>query len=86
MPDTSGLVTATISNTKNSEVENKVSDNSKYITTQKFNKLTAEDFAVRLKQADLVNKTDFEYQLISFNRPVTSNKTNKAFSSSKESK
>ena len=79
-------MTTTISNTKNSEVENKVSDNSKYITTQKFNKLTAEDFAVRLKQADLVSKTDFEYQLISFNRPVTSNKTNKAFSSSKESK
>ena len=63
-------MTTTISNTKNSEVENKVSDNSKYITTQKFNKLTAEDFAVRLKQADLVNKTDFEYQLIALIDPL----------------
>ena len=30
----------------------------KYITTEEFNELTAENFAVRLKQADLVNKQD----------------------------
>ena len=36
-------------NTKISEVENKISDNSKYITTQAFSMLTAENFAARLK-------------------------------------
>ena len=33
-PDTSGLVTTTVLNTKISQVENKIPDNSKYITTQ----------------------------------------------------
>ena len=44
-------------------------------TTQEFNKLTAENFAARLKQANIVSKTDFDNKLISFNRKVTSNKT-----------
>ena len=30
----------------------KIPDNSKYITTQEFKKLTAENFAARLKKAD----------------------------------
>ena len=51
------LVTATLLNTKISEVENKIVDNSKYITTQGFNKLTAENFTARFKEAHLVNKT-----------------------------
>ena len=34
IPDTSGSVTKTVLNTKISEVENKIPDNSKYITTQ----------------------------------------------------
>ena len=54
-----------------SEVENKIPDNSKYITTQEFNKLTA----AKLKQADLVNKTDFDNKLTTFNKGITSNKT-----------
>ena len=62
-------------NTKISEVENKIPDNSEYITTQEFNKLTAENIAARLKQADLVSKTDFDNKLTSFNRQITSNKT-----------
>ena len=37
--------------------------------------LTAENFAGILKQADLVNKTDFDNKLTSFNRRITSNKT-----------
>ena len=45
----SGLVTTTVLNTKISEVENKTRDNSKYINTQEFNKLTAEIFTARLK-------------------------------------
>ena len=35
----------------------------------------AEDFAARLKQAHLVNKTDFDNKLRSFNKRITSNKT-----------
>ena len=61
--------------TEISEVENKIPDNSKYITTHEFNNLTAENFAARLKQADLVNKTDFDNKLTSFNRRITSNDT-----------
>ena len=38
-------------------------------------KLTAENFAARLKQANLVNKTDFQNKLTSFSRKITSNKT-----------
>ena len=49
IPDTSGLVTTTVLNTKISKVGNKTRDNSKYITTQEFNKLTAENFTARLK-------------------------------------
>ena len=30
----------------------------KYITTQEFNKLTVENFAARLKQANLASKND----------------------------
>ena len=53
-------MTATVLNTKISEVENKIPDYAKYITTQEFNKFTAKNFAARLKQANLVGKTDFE--------------------------
>ena len=73
--NTSNLVTKSVLNTKISEVENKMSDNSKYITTQECNKLTAENFVAILKQADLVNKTDFDDKLTSFNKRITSNKT-----------
>ena len=50
--DTSSLLTTTVVNTKIGEVENEIPDHAKYITTTEFNKLTAEDFAVRLKHAD----------------------------------
>ena len=73
IPNTSSLVTTTVLNTKISEIENKISDHVKYITTQEFNKLTTENFAARLKQADLVNKTDFDNKLTSFNKRITSN-------------
>ena len=73
--NTSIFVTTTFLNTKINEVENKVPDSSKYITTYEFNKLTAENFEARLKQADLVNKTDFDNELTSFDKQMTSNKT-----------
>ena len=62
-------------NTKISEVKNKIHNHDKYITTPEFKKLTAENFAARLKQANLVTKTDFDKKLTSFNRKITSNKT-----------
>ena len=74
IPDTSSLVTTAVSNTKISEVENKIADNSIYITTQKLNKLTVQNLSARLKQADLVKKTDFDNKLTSFNRRIASNK------------
>ena len=68
------MVTTTVLNRKISEVENKIPNHDKYITTPKFNKLTAENFAARLKQASLVTKTDFDNKLTSFNKRITSNK------------
>ena len=73
--NTSIFVTTTFLNTKISEFENKVRDSSKYITSYEFNKLTAERFEPRLKQSDLVNKTDFYNELTSFGKQMTSNKT-----------
>ena len=52
--DTSTLMTTAVLNTKSREVESKIPDHSKHITTPEFNKLTAENFTARLKQANLV--------------------------------
>ena len=56
-------MTTTVLNRKISKLENKIPDHAKYVTTQKFNKLTAENFASRLKQPSLVNTTDFDNKL-----------------------
>ena len=61
--------------TKIGEVENKISNHDKYITTSEFNKLKAENFTASLKQGNLVIKTDFDKKLTSFNRKINSNKT-----------
>ena len=53
-------MTTTFLSRKISEVENKNLNHDKYITTPEFNKLTAENFTARLKQANLVNKNDFD--------------------------
>ena len=63
IPDVSSLIKKTADyNTKISEIEKKLTDHNhdKYITTPEFNKLTAETFAARLKQANLVTKTNFD--------------------------
>ena len=73
--NTSGLLTTTVLRTEISEVENKTPNHGKYINTLEFNKSTAENFTARLKQANLVTKTDFDKKLASFNRKITSNKT-----------
>ena len=68
-------MTTTVLNTKISEVEKKIPNHDKYITTPEFNKLTSGSFAARLKQANLVSKTNFDNKVTSFNRLFTSNKT-----------
>ena len=40
--------------------------NDKYITTPEFTKLTGENYAARLAQANLVAKLDFDTRLIKF--------------------
>ena len=66
IPDISSVAKKTNYDTKVNEIEKKITDNSheKYITTPKFNKLTAENFAARLAQANLVTKTDFDNKVI----------------------
>ena len=65
-------------NTKINEIEKKTIDHNhdKYITTPEFNKLTVENFAARLAQgnvanksdiANFVNKTDFDKKLKNLN-------------------
>ena len=51
--DTSSLATTKILNTKIGKLDNKIPDYGWYITTPEFNKLTAEKFSARFKQADL---------------------------------
>ena len=59
-------------NTKVNKIEKKITDYKydKYITTPKFNKLTAESFAARLTQANLVTKRDFDNYLSSLDRKL----------------
>ena len=73
--DTIVLLTTIVLNTRISKVESKIPSHAKYITTPEFNKLKEENFTTRLKQANLVNKTDFDNKLTSFNKRITSNKT-----------
>ena len=53
--------------TKISELEKKLTDHKhgQYITTPDFNKLTAENFAAILAQANLITETDFDATLSS---------------------
>ena len=74
-PNTSSLVTTAVLNTKLGEVEKKIPDHSKYITTPELNKLILENFGIRLKQANLMTKIDFDNKLTSFNKRIISNIT-----------
>ena len=81
------MVKKTDYDTKINEIDKNISDHdnsNKYITTPEFNKLTSENFAARLKQANLasksviaalVKKTDFDDKLKTLNKKITSNKT-----------
>ena len=75
IPDTSSLLTTAALNAKNGEVENKISNHAIYTTTPEFNKVATRNFAAKLKQANLVTKTDFDNKPTSFNKRITTNKT-----------
>ena len=88
IPNASNLVEKTDSNTNINEIEKKITDHDhdKYIITPEFDKLTWENFAARLAQANLTSKidtgnfvkkkTDFEDKLNkNLNEKVTSNKS-----------
>ena len=77
IPDVSTLVKKTDYDTKISKIEKKLIDlnHNKYITTPEFNKFTSEIFAARLAEANFKTKTDFDNNLISLNRKISSNKT-----------
>ena len=80
------VIQVTDYNTHINEIEKKIIDydHAKYITTQEFYKLTSENFAVRLAQANLSSKNDaasflkmadFDDKLKHFIKNVTLNKT-----------
>ena len=61
IPGVSDIVQKSDYNTKFNEEEKKISDHdhsNKYIASPKFNKLTPESFAERLKQGNLASKSD----------------------------
>ena len=64
-------------NTKVIDIENKLNNynHDKYIDTSEFNKLAADVFNVRLAQANLIAKIDFDVKLSNLNRKITQNKT-----------
>ena len=77
MPDVNNLVKKADYNTKNTKIENKLTNHNhdKYIDTEEFNKLAADVFNGRLAQAKLITKMEVDAKLPSLNRKITSNKT-----------
>ena len=75
--DVSSLVKNTDYGTNFSEMENAVGDHNydEYIITPEFSKLAAEAFDARLKQGNVVAKTEFDDELKSLNQKINSNKT-----------
>ena len=64
---TSDLVKKTVYNTKINEIDQKITDHDhvKYVIPQEFSNSTADNFAARLKQENLVSKYDIADLLIS---------------------
>ena len=86
IPNVSNLVKKTDNNTKINDIEKKITDHyhDKCITTPEFVKLIPENFAAKLRQANLgsksdisyfVKKTDFDDKLKKLNKKYISNKT-----------
>ena len=47
----------------------------KYLTTVDFIKFTSDIFGVKIKQKELINKSDIDRKLININKKITSSKT-----------
>ena len=77
IPSVSSWVQKTNYDTKISEHSENLTNHNhgRYITTPEFNTLTADVFNVRLAQAILITKTDFDAKLSSLNRKITANKS-----------
>ena len=77
IPNISNLVKKTYYNTKVTEIENKFNNRNhdKYIDTSEFNKLAVDVFNVRISQAKLITKTDFDAKLSSLNSKIAKHKT-----------
>ena len=77
IPHVSNLVKKTDYNTKVTETENELNNHNhdKYITTSEFDTLAADVFNVRLAQANLITKTEFDAKFSRINRKITENKT-----------
>ena len=71
------MVKKTDYNTKVREIENKLNDHNhdEYIDTSKFTTLATNVFNMRIAQANLITKTDFDVILSSLNKKITQNKT-----------
>ena len=77
IPSVSNLVKKADYDTKIAEIEKKLTDHNydKYTTTSVFNNLAAGVFDARLKQTNLVTKTNFDVKLNSQNQKISSNKS-----------
>ena len=66
IPSTGNIFKKTDYNAKITEIEKKLTDHKhdKYITTPEFHKFTTDIFNVRLAQANLITKTDFDAKTI----------------------
>ena len=76
IPNVSNLVKKTDYDTKISDIEKKIADHNhdKHITTQGFNKLTAQNFNARLARTNLITQTHFDAKLRNRVKRITSNK------------
>ena len=77
IPDVSNLVKKTDYNAKVTEIKNKLNNHNhdKYITTQEFNTLAEDVFNARLKQANLVEKTNLDNTVSSLDSKIATSKT-----------
>ena len=87
MSDISDLVAKADCNARIEDIEKKLPDRGKYITTNDFHKLTKENFVERLKQANLASKNliadfvkeaGFDEKLMKANKRALSHETSHA--------
>ena len=76
IPDVSNLVKKPDYNAKGTEIKNKLNNHNhdKYITTQEFNTLAEDVFNARLKQANLVEKTNLDNTVSSLDSKFATSK------------